>query len=67
MLLRGFAAKRVRLLLWSGLCFVGLMLENVTLYTDVVLVPDIDLSLWRKLPGLLAIAVLLFGLTWDSK
>lgn len=63
----GYATKRVRLLLWSGLCFVGLMFENVMLYTDVVVVPDIDLSLWRKLPGLLAIAVLLFGLIWDSK
>ena len=67
MLLRSYAKQRVRLLLWSGLCFVGLMIENVMLYTDVILVPDIDLSLWRKLPGLLAIAVLLFGLIWDSK
>jgi hypothetical protein len=67
MLLRGYAAKRVRLLLWSGLCFVGLMLENVMLYTDLIIVPDVDLSLWRKIPGLIAIAVLLFGLIWDSK
>ena len=67
MLLRSYATRRVRLLLWSGLCFAGLMIENVMLYTDVVLVPDIDLSLWRKLPGLLAIVVLLFGLIWDSK
>ena len=67
MLLRRYATQRVRLLLWSGLCFLGLMIENVMLYTDVVLVPEIDLSLWRKVPGLLAIAVLLFGLIWDSK
>jgi len=67
MLLRNYTTRRVRLLLWSGLCFAGLMIENFMLYTDVVLVPDIDLSLWRKLPGLLAIAVLLFGLIWDSK
>ena len=67
MLLRGYAKQRVRLLLWSGLCFVGLMIENIMLYTDVVLVPDIDLSLWRKLPGLIALGILLFGLIWDSK
>ena len=67
MLLRSYVTRRVRLLLWSGLCFVGLMIENVLLYTDVVLVPDIDLSLWRKVPGLLALGVLLFGLIWDSK
>lgn len=67
MLLRGYAKQRVRLLLWSGLCFGGLMIENIMLYTDVVLVPDIDLSLWRKLPGLIALGILLFGLIWDSK
>lgn len=67
MLLRAYAKQRVRLLLWSGLCFAGLMVENVMLYVDVVVVPDIDLSLWRKLPGLVALGVLLFGLIWDSK
>jgi hypothetical protein len=50
LLLRGYAKQRVRMLLWSGLCFIGLMIENVMLYVDVVMVPDVDLSLWRKLP-----------------
>ena len=67
MLLRGYAKQRVRLLLWSGLCFAGLMIENVMLYVDVVVVPDIDLSLWRKIPGFVALIVLLFGMIWDSK
>jgi hypothetical protein len=66
MLLRAFARQRVRLLLWSGLCFVGLVIENIMLYVDVELIPDVDLSLWRKLPGLLALTVLLFGMIWDS-
>jgi hypothetical protein len=67
MLLRGYRKQRVRLLLWSGLCFAGLMVENIMLYVDVILVPDVDLSLWRALPGLAALVVLLFGLVWDSK
>jgi hypothetical protein len=67
MLLRGYANQKVRLLLWSGVCFIGLMIENVMLYVDVVVVPDIDLSLWRKIPGLLAIVVLVFGMIYDSK
>ena len=67
LLLRAFFRLHERLLLWSGICFVGLMLENVMLYVDVVVVPDVDLSLWRKLPGLAALIVLLFGLIWDSK
>lgn len=67
MLLRAYAKQRFRLLLWSGLSFAGLMIENVMLYVDVVVVPDIDLSLWRKPPGFVAIAVLLFGMIWDCK
>ena len=67
LLLRAYYRRRERLLFWSGLCFVGLMIENVILYVDVVMVPDVDLSLWRKLPGLAALVVLVFGLIWDSK
>lgn len=67
LLLRSYTTQHVRLLLWSGLCFIGLTIENVMLYIDFVVVPDIDLSLWRKVPGLVALVILLFGLIWDSK
>ncbi len=67
MLFRGYARTGVKLLLWSGICFVGLMIDNLMLYIDVVVVPDIDLSVWRKLPGLIALMSLLFGLIWESK
>jgi hypothetical protein len=67
MLLRGYMQTRVRLLFWSGLCFLGLMLDNLMLYVDIVVVPDVDLAVWRKLPGLLAIVLLIFGLVWESK
>jgi hypothetical protein len=67
LLLRGYARSRVRLLFWSGLCFVGLMLDNVMLYVDFVVVPDVDLVIWRKLPGLFALMLLLYGLIWESK
>jgi len=67
MLFRGYAKSGVRLLLWSGLCFLGLMVENVVGFVDVVVVPDVSLHVWRKLPGLIAVSVLLFGLIWESK
>lgn len=66
LLLRGYMRSGVRLLLWSALCFAGLTLDNLVLYIDVFVVPDIDLSVWRKLPGLMGIAILVFGLIWDS-
>lgn len=67
LLLRSYWQKHVPLLFWSGLCFVGLMLENVMLYIDVVMVPDVNLAIWRKLPGFIATVLLVFGLVWESK
>jgi hypothetical protein len=67
LLLRGYKKQRTRLLLWSGICFIGLMLENVMMYVDVVTVPELDLSLVRRLIGLVALSLLLFGLIWESK
>lgn len=65
-LLRGYLRGRVRLLLWSGLCFVGLALNNVLLFVDLRVVPDIDLSLWRTIPAVVGVAILLYGLVWET-
>jgi hypothetical protein len=67
MLFRGYARRRVPLLFWAGLCFLGLMVDNVMLYVDIVIVPDVDLAVWRKIPGLVAAVLLVFGLVWESK
>jgi hypothetical protein len=67
MLLRGYKRTRVRLLFWSGLCFLGLAIDNVMLYIDFIVVPDVNLAVWRKLPGLVATMLLVFGLIWESE
>jgi Family of unknown function (DUF5985) len=66
LLLRGYAHTRVRLLLWVGLCFVGLTLNNVLLVIDVRVVPTLDLSLWRTLPALAGLLLLIYGLVWET-
>jgi heme/copper-type cytochrome/quinol oxidase subunit 4 len=66
LLLRGYRRSGVRLLLWSGLCFVGLALNNVLLFIDVRVIPDVDLSLWRTIPAVIGIAILLYGLIWET-
>jgi hypothetical protein len=67
MLFRGYRRSGVRLLFWSGLCFVGLMVENLILYADLYMFPEVSLVIWRKLPGLVAVMLLLYGLVWESK
>ena len=66
MLLRAYQRTRVRLLLWSGLCFACFTLNNVVLIIDVRILPERDLSVIRTLPSLLGIALLLYGLVWES-
>jgi hypothetical protein len=67
LLLRGYARTGVRLLLWSGLCFVGLAANNAILFIDFRIVPDTDLSVWRTIPALLGLGFLLYGLIWQNR
>lgn len=67
MLLRTYARNRYRLLLWGGLCFVGLTLNNVMVIVDKLIVPYADLSTWRLVVALAAVLVFLYGLIWDSE
>ncbi|QRN96550.1 hypothetical protein JRI60_47405 [Archangium violaceum] len=67
LLLRGYARNRVPLLLWSSLCFVGLAVNNLLLVVDLIIIPGRDLLVLRNLSGLLSLALLVFGLVWDSE
>jgi hypothetical protein len=68
LLLRGYRRSGMRLLLWSGLCFVALAISNVVLFVDLVIIPeDVDLSLIRSSLGLVGVATLLYGLIWDAQ
>lgn len=66
LLLLAYARSRYRLLLWSGLCFVGLTINNLLLVMDKLIFPVADLSAWRSMVALLAMVVLLYGLIFDA-
>ncbi len=68
LLLQAYAKQRYRLLLWSGLCFSGLAVNNLLLVIDKLVFPSaVDLSLWRTATALIAMMVLLYGLIWDAE
>lgn len=68
LLLRGFARSRSRLLLWSGLCFVGLTLSNGLLFVDLVLLPaEQSLYMWRLSTAAAAMLLLVYGLVFESE
>jgi hypothetical protein len=66
LLLRSYASERSTLLLWAGICFAGLTLNNILLFVDKVVITDTDLSLWRTLPALAGTLALVFGLLWEE-
>jgi hypothetical protein len=67
LLLRAYRRRGVRLLLWSGLAFVGFTFGNVMLVVDLVVIgPGMDLAIWRSLPVLAGLGVLIYGMVWDS-
>ncbi|HET7530370.1 MAG TPA: DUF5985 family protein [Mycobacteriales bacterium] len=67
LLVRSWFASPVRLLMWVALGFIGLAVNNVVLFTDRVLTPGTDLHVIRDVSGLAAVAILLFGLIWESR
>ena len=67
LLSRAYRANRARLLFWSSICFIGLALNNVLLFVDLILVPQMDLRQLRDGVALIAMAIMLFGLIWDQE
>ncbi|HVO47909.1 MAG TPA: DUF5985 family protein [Steroidobacteraceae bacterium] len=67
LLWRAFRTSRIRLLLWASLCFVGFALNNLLLFVDLILLPQVDLFLWRTLPALLGVMLFLYGLVRESR
>ena len=66
LLLRGYRQSGARLLLWSGLFFVGLFLNNLLLIIDVRVVPEVNLAVIRLVPAVIGVCLLLYGMIWES-
>jgi hypothetical protein len=67
LLLRAYVIVRRRLLLWSGICFVGLTVSNLLVIADLMMFPKIDFYTYRLGSAAIATAILLYGLIWESQ
>jgi hypothetical protein len=65
LLVIGFSRQRQRLLLWSAVCFCLLALNNLLVFVDIILLPDLDLMWLRSLTALLAVSTLIYGFIWE--
>jgi hypothetical protein len=66
LLIRAYLKERTPLLLWCSLCFAGLAVNNVLLFTDLFVVTDINLEVWRSLSAFVALSLMLIGLIWGE-
>jgi hypothetical protein len=67
LLLLAYFRSRYKLLLWGGICFLGLTVNNALLVLDKLIFPYIDLTTWRLLVALIALLVFLYGIIWDAE
>jgi len=66
LLLRGFSRSGARLLLWGSLCFAALTVNNVLVFVDLMLVPEMNLFTWSNTAAVAGMGVLVWGLIWDA-
>lgn len=62
LLFRGYWQSRARLLFWTALFFAALTVENLGLFLDNIIFPNVDLWWYRTFCGLMAVIFLLYGL-----
>ena len=67
LLFRAYSSTGTRLLLWSALCFVCLTVNSLLLFSDLVMLPDIDLRVYRLGSALFGVLFLLYGFIWETE
>lgn len=67
LLYRGYRERKTRLLFWSILCFAGLALNSLLVLVDLIVVPGVDLALFRISTALVAMTLLVYGLIWEAR
>jgi hypothetical protein len=66
LLIRSYLRTRLRLALYTCLCFVGLALNNILLLIDLVVLSRSDLSVVRSGVAVVALALLVLGLVLED-
>jgi hypothetical protein len=64
---RSYARTKLRLLLWSSICFGFLAANNLVLVLDLVVWPALDLRFARLLLSLAAVGSLIWGFIWEAE
>ena len=68
LLFRAYLESRLRILLWSAICFVCLTVNNVLLFVDLILLPtEMDLRVVRHAAALIGMLFMLYGFIRETE
>jgi hypothetical protein len=65
LLVSAFRRSSEKLLLWSAVCFCLLAVNNLLVFVDIIVFPDLNLTALRSLTSLAAVSALLYGFIWE--
>jgi hypothetical protein len=65
LLVSAFRRSNEKLLLWSAICFCLLAVNNLLVFIDIIVLPEVNLTALRSLTQLAAVSVLLYGFIWE--
>jgi len=66
LLIRGWWRTRANLILWSSICFILLALNNLLVFIDIIVLPQVDLLPFRQVSSFAAVVILLYGFIWEA-
>jgi len=67
LLVRGYMRSKMRLLLWSSVFFFALSADNIVIFFDLIVFPEIKFGLLRNLFTLGGLLLLIYGLIFESE
>jgi hydrogenase/urease accessory protein HupE len=66
LLINRYRKARIGLLFWSAVAFLAFTITNILLFIDLVLVPNMDLSVIRNVITLGGVLVMVYGLIREA-
>jgi hypothetical protein len=66
LMIRGARKHGNRMLFWSSLCFFAMAANNVLLYANFIIFPNVDLLTVARLVTLIGILFVNYGLIWHT-
>jgi len=63
LLLRQYLRTRSPLTLHSSIAFLCIATTNVLLFVDLIILPELDLKIWRNLATFIGVLILLLAVT----